>query len=41
MASISIQSAQFWRGMLVAAIVSCVVTWIGVRAGQGMRRVRR
>ena len=34
-------TAQFWRGMLVAAIVSCVVTWIGVRAGLGMRKVRR
>ena len=32
---------QFWRGMLVAALMSCVMTWIGVRAGQGMRKVRR
>jgi hypothetical protein len=32
---------QFWRGMLIAAICSCVMTWIGVRAGRGMRNVRR
>ena len=32
---------QFWRGMLVAALISCLTMWIGLRAGRAMQRVRR
>jgi hypothetical protein len=34
-------AAQFWRGLLIAAIMSCVMTWMGLHAGRAMRRVRR
>ena len=34
-------AVQFWRGMLIAILMSWLMTWLGVRAGQGMRRVRR
>jgi hypothetical protein len=34
-------AAQFWRGLLIAAVMSCVMTWIGLHAGRAMRRVRR
>jgi hypothetical protein len=33
--------AQFWRGMLIATVVSCVMMWLGLRAGRGMQQVRR
>jgi hypothetical protein len=33
--------AQFWRGMLIALVVSGVMMWIGLRAGRGMQRVQR
>jgi hypothetical protein len=32
---------QFWRGMLVAALVSCLTMWIALRAGRMMQKVRR
>jgi hypothetical protein len=32
---------QFWRGMLVAAFLACLMTWVGLRAGRAMRKVRR
>jgi hypothetical protein len=34
-------AAQFWRGLLIAAVMSCVMTWMGLHAGRAMRRVRR
>jgi hypothetical protein len=34
-------AAQFWRGMLIAVVISCAMMWIGLRAGQTMQRVRR
>ncbi|MDO8678900.1 MAG: hypothetical protein Q7R30_10100 [Acidobacteriota bacterium] len=34
-------AAQFWRGMLIAAVVSCFMMWIGLHAGRAMRKVRR
>jgi len=34
-------AAQFWRGMLIAAAVSCAMVWIGLHAGRAMRKVRR
>jgi hypothetical protein len=34
-------AAQFWRGMLIALVVSCAMTWIGLRVGRTMQRVRR
>jgi hypothetical protein len=34
-------AAQFWRGMLIAAVISCAMMWIGVRVGRTMQRVRR
>jgi hypothetical protein len=33
--------AQFWRGMMIAAVVSCLMTWLGLRAGRVMQRVKR
>jgi hypothetical protein len=33
--------AQFWRGMLTAALVSCVMMWLGLHAGRAMQRVKR
>jgi hypothetical protein len=32
---------QFWRGMLIAALVSCLMMWLGLRAGRAMQKVRR
>ncbi len=32
---------QFWRGMFVAAITSCVMVWLGIHAGRSMQKVRR
>ena len=32
---------QFWRGMLVAALLSCLAMWVGIHAGRAMRRIRR
>jgi hypothetical protein len=34
-------AAQFWRGLLIAAMMSCAMTWVGLHAGRAMRRVRR
>ncbi|HVH28840.1 MAG TPA: hypothetical protein VM818_18895 [Vicinamibacterales bacterium] len=34
-------AAQFWRGMLLAAVLFCLMTWIGLHAGRAMRTVRR
>ena len=34
-------TAQFWRGMLIAAAISCAMMWIGVHVGRTMQRVRR
>ena len=34
-------AALFWRGMLIAALLSCVMIWIGLHAGRAMRKVRR
>jgi hypothetical protein len=34
-------AGQFWRGMVIAAIVSCVTMWIGLHAGRAMQKVRR
>ena len=34
-------AAQFWRGMLIALVVSCAMMWLGVRVGRTMQRVRR
>jgi hypothetical protein len=32
---------QFWRGMLVATLVSCLTMWIALRVGRLMQKVRR
>jgi hypothetical protein len=32
---------QFWRGMFVAAVTSCVMVWLGIHAGRSMQKVRR
>jgi hypothetical protein len=34
-------SMQFWRGMLIAAVVSWMFMWLGLLAGRAMQRVRR
>jgi hypothetical protein len=33
--------AQFWRGLFLASLVSCLMVWLGLRIGSGMRRLRR
>ena len=33
--------SQFWRVMLIAAVVSCFMMWIGLHGGRAMRKVRR
>jgi hypothetical protein len=33
--------AQFWRGMLIATVISCVMAWAGIHAGRAMQRIRR
>lgn len=32
---------MFWRGMAIAALVSCFMAWLGVHAGRAMQKVRR
>ena len=32
---------QFWRGMFVATITSCVMVWLGIHAGRSMQKVKR
>ncbi|HEY3043908.1 MAG TPA: hypothetical protein VGJ39_07780 [Vicinamibacterales bacterium] len=32
---------QFWRGMLIATLISCLTMWVGVHVGRAMRKVRR
>jgi hypothetical protein len=34
-------ATQFWRGMLLAGLTSCLMMWVGVHAGRAMRKVRR
>jgi hypothetical protein len=34
-------AAQVWRGMLMAAAISCFMAWVGLHAGRAMQRVRR
>jgi len=34
-------AAQFGRNMLIAAVLSCVMVWLGLHGGRAMRRVRR
>jgi len=33
--------SQFWRLMLIAAVMSCFMVWIGLHGGRAMRTVRR
>ena len=35
------EAMMFWRGMLIAAVVSCFMMWIGLHAGRAMRKVHR
>jgi hypothetical protein len=32
---------QFWRGMFIASLVSCLMMWAGLRAGRAMQQVKR
>ena len=34
-------SMQFWRGMVVAFLISCLTMWVALHAGRAMQRVRR
>jgi hypothetical protein len=34
-------SALFWRGMIIAFLLSCLMMWIGLHAGRVMQRVKR
>ena len=31
----------FWRGMMIALVLSCAMTWIGIRAGRAMQHIKR
>ena len=35
------ESQQFWPGMLLAAFISCLMTWLGLHAGRAMQKVKR
>ena len=32
-------ATQFWRGMLIAALMACLMMWVGVHVGRRMRKV--
>ena len=32
---------QFWRGMLIATVLSCLMVWLGIHAGRSMQKVKR
>jgi hypothetical protein len=32
---------QFWRGMFVATITSCLMVWLGIHTGRAMQKVQR
>jgi hypothetical protein len=32
---------QFWWGLAIAALTTCVMTYVGLHAGRAMQRVRR
>ena len=34
-------STQFWRAMVIAGVVSCVMAWAGLHVGRSMQRARR
>jgi hypothetical protein len=34
-------ATQFWRGMLIATLVTCLMMWVGVHVGKRMQKVRR
>jgi hypothetical protein len=34
-------AAQFWRGMTIATLLSCLMVWLGIHAGRAMQKVRR
>jgi hypothetical protein len=34
-------STQFWRGMVIAGVISYVMAWAGLHAGRSMQKVRR
>jgi hypothetical protein len=34
-------AAQFWRGMIIATLLSCLMVWLGIHAGRAMQKVRR
>ncbi|PYP35457.1 MAG: hypothetical protein DMD48_14265 [Gemmatimonadetes bacterium] len=34
-------ATEFWRGMLIAALIACLMMWVGVHVGRRMRKVRR
>ena len=35
------EAAQFWRGMGLALLMSCGMSWIGIHVGRAMQKVRR
>jgi hypothetical protein len=34
-------AVMFWRGMAIAAVMSCFMAWLGMHAGRAMQKVRR
>ena len=35
------EAGQFWRGMGIALLLSCFMSWIGIHFGRAMQKVRR
>jgi hypothetical protein len=35
------KSQRFWLGMLLAALLSCLMMWLGLHAGRAMQKVKR
>jgi hypothetical protein len=35
------EGSPLWRGLLIAAVISTVMMWLGIHAGRAMQRVRR
>ena len=35
------EAAQFWRVMVMAGLMACFMSWIGIHAGRAMQKVRR
>jgi hypothetical protein len=34
-------ATTFWRGMVIATLITCVMMWLGLHAGLAMKRIKR